>query len=217
MFLLWCSIHETTLLLCPFSPKYGTSLLKFRPEVVSHKTMTVYKQSFKIKCLRQNKMYPKLKVLVHFWAQFTPGKPKILPKTRIFPETTSLWLSNNTSTRSQINHRILIKLIKKIHFGGKNWLFKIKNRPVNKNQEVRSQVRTTFSEAPNSGLTIGQKKFVAARLKLGLFKFWCHISFFTPFFDCAPVFRGDNQPIEKNLLDFQMQNFMLNLLNKKII
>ena len=220
MFSWWCSIHDTTLLwgfLSPFSPKYGTSLLNSRPEVVSNKTKTVSKQSFKVKCLSGNGTYPKLKIWVHFWVQFIPGKPKILPKTRIFPETTSLWLLNNTSTRSQINHRILIKLIKKIHFGGKNWLFKIKNRPVNKNQEVRSQVRTTFSEAPNSGLTIGQKKFVVARLKLGLFKFWCHISFFTPFFDCAPVFRGDNQPIEKNLLDFQMQNFMLNLLNKKII
>ena len=28
---------------------------------------------------------------------------------------------------------------------------------------------------------------------------------------------GDTQPTEKNLLDFQMQNFMLNLLNEKII
>ena len=148
MFLLWCSIHETTLLLCPFSPKYGTSLLKFRPEVVSHKKMTVYKQSFKIKCLSRNWTYPKLKVLVHFWAQFTPGKPKILPKTRIFPKTTSLWLSNNTSTRSQINRWILIKLIKKIHFGGKNGLFKMKNRPVNKNQKVRGQVWTTFFRSP---------------------------------------------------------------------
>ena len=50
-----------------------------------------------------------------------------------------------------------------------------------------------------------------------LFKFWCHFFFFhTPFFDCGPVFRGDIQPIEKNLLDFQMQNFMLNLLNKNL-
>ena len=178
--------------------------------------MTVYKQSFKIKCLSRNWTYPKLKVLVHFWAQFTPGKPKILPKTRIFTETTSLWLSNNTSTRCQINHWILIKLIKKIHFGGKTGLFKIKNRPVNKNQEVRGQVWTTFSEVPDSGLTIDKKRFVVARLKLALFKFWCHFFFFhTPFFDCGPVFRGDTQPIEKNLLDFQMQNFVLNLLNKK--
>ena len=127
-----------------------------------------------------------------FGAQFIPGKPKILPKTRIFPETTSLWLLNNTSTKSQINQRVLIKSIKKINFSGKNRLFKIKNRPVNKNQEVRGQVRTTFLETPHSG-----------QLKLALFKFWCHLFFFhTPFFDCGPVFRGDTQAIEKNLLDF---------------
>ena len=124
-----------------------------------------------------------MKVLVHFWTQFIPGKPKILSKTRIFPETASLRVLNNTSTRSQINHRILIKLFKKIHFWYKHGLFKIKNRPVNKNQEVRGQVRTTFSEASNSGLTIGQKIFVVARLKLVLFKFWCH------FFLSYPLFR----------------------------
>ena len=205
-------------LLNTFSPKYRTSLLKFRPEVVSHKKKTVSKQSFKIMCLSGNDTYPKLKVLVRFWAQFTPEKPKLLPKTRIIPETTSLWLSNNAGTRSKINHRILIKLIKKIYFGGKNGLFKVKNRLVNKNQEVRAQVRTTFSEAPNSGLTIDQKIFIVARLKLVLFKFWCHLVFYhTPFFDCGPVFRSGTQEIEKNLLDFQMQNFMLNLLNQKII
>ena len=193
--------------LSPFSPKCGTSLLKFRPEVVSRKTNTISKQSFKIKCLSRNGTYPKLKVLVHFWVQFISGKPKILPKTRIFPESKSLWLLNNTSTRFQINHRILIKLIKKTNFWSKNGLFKIKNRPVNKNQEVRGQVRTTFLETPHSG-----------QLKLALFKFWCHLFFFhTPFFDCGPVFSGDTQAIEKDLLDFQMQNFMLNLLNQKII
>ena len=45
------------------------------------------------------------------------------------------------------------------------------------------------------------------------------VSFFffhTPFPDCGPVFRGDIQPIEKNLLDFQVQDFMLKLLKKKI-
>ena len=147
-------------LLNTFSPKYRTSLLKFRPEVVSHKKKTVSKQSFKIMCLSGNETYPKLKVLVRFWVQFTPEKPKLLPKTRIIPETTSLWLSNNAGTRPKINHRILIKLIKKIYFGGKNGLFKVKNRLVNKNQEVRGQVRTTFSEAPNSGLTIDQKSLL---------------------------------------------------------
>ena len=41
--------------------------------------------------------------------------------------------------------------------------------------------------------------------------------FLTPFFGCGAVFMGNIQPIEKKLLDFQMQNFMLNLLNEKII
>ena len=103
----------------PCSPKYGTSLLKFRPEL-----KTVFKQSFKIKCLSRNGTYPQLKALVHFWAQIIPGKPKILPNTSIFPETASLWLINNSSTGSQTNHRILVKLIKRIHFGGKNGLKK---------------------------------------------------------------------------------------------
>ena len=110
----------------------------------------------------RNETYPKLKVLVYFWVQFIAGKLKILPKTRIFPETASLWLLNNTSAMSQINHRILIKLIKKIHFWGKNGLFKIKNRPVNKDQRVRGHVRVKFSEAPNPWLTIGQGNFVVA-------------------------------------------------------
>ena len=95
MFSWRCSIHEMALFggfLDPFSPKYGSSLLKFRPEAVSHKKKTVSEQSFKVKCLSGNRTYPKLTVLVHFWAQFTPGKLKILPKTKIFPETASIGL-----------------------------------------------------------------------------------------------------------------------------
>ena len=64
----------------PFSPKYGSSLLKFRPEVVSHNTKTAFEQSFKIKRLSGNGTYPKLTVLVHFWAQCTSGKPKFSQK-----------------------------------------------------------------------------------------------------------------------------------------
>ena len=92
MFSWRCSIHEMAPFggfLGPFSPKYGSSLLKFRPEVVSHKKKTVSEQSFKIKCLCGNRTYPKLMDLVHFWAQFTSGKPKILPKNEVFPETAS--------------------------------------------------------------------------------------------------------------------------------
>ena len=52
MFSWQCSIHEMAPFFCgggrflgPFSHKYGSSLLKFRPEVVSHKTKTVSEQS----------------------------------------------------------------------------------------------------------------------------------------------------------------------------
>ena len=58
-----------------------------------------------------------------FWFIFglnlPPGKPKIFQKTIIFPETTPLWPSNNTSSRSKKNQRILIKLIKKTFLGQK--------------------------------------------------------------------------------------------------
>ena len=48
-------------------------------------------------------------------------------------------------------------------------------------------------------------------------KFWFHFFFFhTPFFDCVPVFRGGTQPIEKNLLDFQIQNFYTESFEQKI-
>ena len=40
-----------------------------------------------------------------------------------------------------------------------------------KDQEVRGQLCTTFSEAPNSGLTVSEKKIVVARLKLALLQF----------------------------------------------
>ena len=55
--------------------------------------------------------------------------------------------------------------------GGKNGLFKVKNRPVIKNQEVRGHLSTIFSQAPNSGLTVSENIFVVARLKLALFQF----------------------------------------------
>ena len=65
----------------------------------------------------------KFEFLVQFWAQFTPLKTKILPKTKIFPETGSLGLSNYTSPRSQINQGILIKIFKKKHFLGQKCTF----------------------------------------------------------------------------------------------
>ena len=55
-----------------------------------------------------------------------------------------------------MNHRILIKLIKKPHFWVKYGPFKVKNRLVNKDQKIRDQVSTIFTETPNSGLTLGE-------------------------------------------------------------
>ena len=84
------------------------------------------------------------------------------------------------------------KVNKKNIFWAKNGLFKVKNRPVNKGQEVRNQVSTIFSEVRNSGLTVDENIFVAAQLQLALFQFQCHFFYFhTPFFDFGPVFRGD--------------------------
>ena len=86
----------------------------------SHVFLITYQKTFTKKlfggpsrCLSTNGTYTKFLVLVHFWAQFTPGKPKILPKTKLFPETTSLGLSDDTSPKSQRNRRILVKIIKK--------------------------------------------------------------------------------------------------------
>ena len=70
--------------------------------------------------------------------------------------------------KSQNSYKIIFK---KYIFSAQNGLFKLKNRPVNKDHEVRGQVRTTFSEFPNSRLTDGEKVFVAVRLKLALFQF----------------------------------------------
>ena len=41
------------------------------------------------------------------------------------------------------------KIIQEKFFWAKYGLFKVKDRPVNKDQEVRGQVNKTFSEAPN--------------------------------------------------------------------
>ena len=101
----------------------------FNQRYIFHKTKTVSEQSFKIKCLSGIETYPKLMVLVHFGAQ-SPPPPKKNPtkycqKAKFFPETTSLYYQiTQTGTRSQMNHRILIKLIKKKkHFLGQIWTF----------------------------------------------------------------------------------------------
>ena len=43
---------------------------------------------------------------------FLSEKEKILVNTQIYPKATSLGLSNNINTKSQKNHRILVKLLK---------------------------------------------------------------------------------------------------------
>ena len=120
-----CSSHKIgpfCVFLVPFSPKYNSNLLKLGPEVFHRNRKTLYEQFFKIRCLSANGTYPKFPVLVEFWAQFTPGKQKILPQTKIFPETTSLGLSYDTSLEFQINRRILVKIIKNTHFLGPKWV-----------------------------------------------------------------------------------------------
>ena len=124
MFSWWCSSHEMSpfwVFLGPFSSKYGPKLLKFEPEIVHYQTKTVYQQCFIIRCLRTNGTYPKFSVLVHFWAQFTPRKCKIFPKTKISPNTIFLGLSDDTSPKFQINRKILIKIIKNAHYLAPKW------------------------------------------------------------------------------------------------
>ena len=79
MFSWRCSIHEMGPfggLLGPSYPKYGSSLLKFRPAVVSHKKKTVSEHSFKINCLSGNRTYPKL-------TNLPLENPKYCQKTKI--------------------------------------------------------------------------------------------------------------------------------------
>ena len=89
----------------------------------SSKTNTVFKKSLKILNFGSNEMHPKFTVLVHFRAQFTARKPKILLKSKISGKATSLGILNNVSPRSQKDHRILLKLSKSKHFLGSNlWI-----------------------------------------------------------------------------------------------
>ena len=90
-----------------YSLNYCSICLKWSV-VVPNQTNTVFQKSFKILNFGSNGMHPKFTVLVHFGAQFTARKPKILLKTRISAKTTyrpiSLGISNNISLRSEKNH-----------------------------------------------------------------------------------------------------------------
>ena len=111
----------------PFSAKYGSSFLKFRPEVGYHKTKTVYEQFFKIKCLSRNGTHPK------FGPNLPLGKPKHCQKTKFFQKLHPYGYQI-TQDKSQNSS----KINKKTHFLGQN------HRPVIKDQEVRGQVSTIF-------------------------------------------------------------------------
>ena len=108
--LYWFSIHKMDPFkdfLGPYSPKYCLILLKIWPEVATNKTNTMFEKSFKMLNFDLNGTHPKCTVLVHFEAQFTVVKPKILPKTKISAKTEPLGIINNVSTNSQKNHIIL--------------------------------------------------------------------------------------------------------------
>ena len=108
----------------PYSPKYCSILLKFWPEIVSNKTNTVFKKSFKILNFSLYGRHPTFTVLFDFGVQFTAGIRKILLKTKITAKSASLRISNNLIPKSRKNHRILLKLNKKTFFRAKlglNW------------------------------------------------------------------------------------------------
>ena len=115
IFFYWFSIHERAPFwdfLGLYSPNYSSILLK-GSVVVVNKTNTVFQKSFKIFNFGSNRTHAKFTVLVHFGAQFTARKLKILLKTRISSKTTyrpiSLGISNNVSLRPENNHIILVK------------------------------------------------------------------------------------------------------------
>ena len=101
----------------PYSTKYCSILLKLWPELVSNKINAVWKIIQNFAYFGSNGTHLKFTVLTNFAAQFTAGKPKVLPKTKIFAKSTYLEISNNVNSRSQKNHRILVKLNKKIFWG----------------------------------------------------------------------------------------------------
>ena len=133
----------------------------FNQRSVFHETKTglsqfYLEQSFKSKCLSRNGHIQSWWFWSIFGPNFPPVNPKYCQKPIFFPRNCILMTINNTSARSQINYRILINLIKKTIFGAKYGLFKVKNWPVNKDQEVRDQVSTTFTKASNSWRTFGE-------------------------------------------------------------
>ena len=99
----------------PYFPKYCLILLKLWPEVISNKKNIVFGKSFKILNFGSNGMQLRFTVLVHFGAQFTDRKPKLLLKPKISAKNASLGII----PRSQKNYWILKKLSQKTFFGPK--------------------------------------------------------------------------------------------------
>ena len=58
--------------------------------------------------------------------------------------------------------------------------------PVTKNQEVRGQVSTTFSEAPNSGLTVSENSVKTCIIPVLVLFFF---TFIPPFLTLGPFLR----------------------------
>ena len=90
--------------------------------------------------------------------------------------------------------------------------------PKLKDQEVRDQVSTTFSEAPQSDLTSGERISFVAHCILALFQLYClflHVR--THFFDFGPV-SGCHAPVrEKNQLNILKVYFILNILKNMFL
>ena len=99
----------------PYSPKYCLILMKLWSEVISNKKNIVFGKSFKILNFGSNGMRLRFTVLVHFGAQFTDRKPKLLLKPKISAKNASLGII----PRSQKNYWILKKLSQKTFFGPK--------------------------------------------------------------------------------------------------
>ena len=108
----------------------------FDQTYVSYKAKTVPEQTSKIKSLSWNGTYPKLPVLVHFWAQLSARKLEILPKTKIFTETKSYDYQITQASGPDKSHNSY-QINKKNIFWAKNRLLQVKNRPANKDQEIR--------------------------------------------------------------------------------
>ena len=94
----------------PLLPQIMLITLKLSPKLVFEIRKTLLQRYLKY-LNGGNGTYPMFTGLAHFWTQFTFGKPKILPKTKISSKTESLGILNNISDRSQKKRRTFVILI----------------------------------------------------------------------------------------------------------